>query len=195
MVYRGHIMIIKLNEIPVEGLFLQMNQTDRKMSAALKDILTGNPFEVETHIMPVDQGYELYGSITGTRQLECSFCLNQFKKSFSEKFHDLYLKGKGKGKAKAMDTLRISDISSSISIFPLKSFKLSLSGLLREILVLATDFQVLCQKDCRGLCHSCGNNLNYEVCSCQVEENKNKSPFSVLKKLQVVLKNPSQERI
>lgn len=183
-------MIIKLNEIPAEGLLLKVNQTDRKMSEALKDLLTGHPFEVEAHIMPVDQGYEIYGSIAGTRQLECSFCLSQFKQSFCEKFHDLYLKGKGK----AMDTLGVSDIFSHISIFPLKSLKFSLSHFLREILVLAVDFQVLCQENCHGLCHSCGNNLNYEKCSCRLKQSENESsPFSVLKKLQAVLKKPSSQ--
>ncbi len=181
-------MIIKLSDIPVEGLLLRVNQTDRKMAKALKDILTSHPFEAEVNIIPIDQGYELYGSITGTRELECSFCLSHFRKSFSEKFHDLYLKGR------AMDALRLSGISSDISVFPLMSLKFSLSHFLHEVLVLATDFQILCQKDCHGLCHSCGNNLNYEKCSCRSRKNKGKSPFSVLKKL-VMLKEPSQERI
>ena len=184
-------MIIKFNEIPAEGFLLKVNQTDRKMSKALKDLLTDNPFEVEAHIMPVDQGYELYGSITGIRELECSFCLSRSKQSFCEKFHDLYLKGKGK----SMDALGLSDISSHISIFPLNSLRFSLSHFLREILVLAVDFQVLCQKDCHGLCHSCGNNLNYKKCSCRLKKSKNESPFFVLKKLQGVLKKTSQERI
>ena len=182
-------MIIKLNEIPAEGLLLNVNQTDRKMAEALKDILADNPFEVEVNVMPVEQGYELYGSIKGVRELECSFCLSRFKKSFSEKFHDLYLKSKGK-----MSAFGLSDISSNISIFPLTSFKFSLSHFLHEILVLATDFQIICQKDCHGLCHGCGSNLNYEKCSCRLKKNQYEGPFSVLKKL-VVLKKPSEERI
>lgn len=177
-------MIIKLNEIPAEGLFLKLNQTDRKMAKSLKDLLTDHPFQVEVHILPIDQGYEIYGKLSGTRTLECSFCLCQFQQPFCEKFHDLYLKNKGK----IAPTLQISDISSNFEVFPLKSLKFSLSHFLREILVLTTDFQVLCQKDCNGLCPNCGNNLNYEKCFCQLkkdQEIQESSPFSVLKKLQI----------
>ena len=181
-------MIIRLSEVPAEGLLLKINQTDRKTADALRDVLAAHPFEVEVNIVPIKQGYELYGSITGTRELECSFCLSHFKKSFSEKFHDLYLRGK------AMDKFGLSNISSDISVFPLRSLKLSLGHFLHEILVLATDFQILCQKNCHGLCHSCGSNLNYEKCSCRLKKSRGESPFSVLKEL-AVLKESSQERI
>ena len=177
-------MIIRLNEIPAEGLFLKIDQTDRKMAKALKDILADNPFHIEVHILPVDRGYEVYGKISGIRTLECSFCLCQFQQSFCENFHDLYLKNKGK----IAPTFQISDISSDFEIFPLKSLNFSLSCFLHEILVLTTDFQILCQKDCHGLCPDCGNDLNYKTCFCQLkkdQEIQKSNPFSVLKELQI----------
>ena len=176
-------MLIKLNEIPAEGLFFKLDQTDRKMAKALKDLLADNPFQVEVHILPINRGYEVYGKILGVRTLECSFCLCEFQQPFYEKFHDLYLKNKG------AHTLQISDISSDFEVFPLKSLKFSLSYFLHEILVLTTDFQVLCQKDCHGLCPDCGNNLNYEKCLCQLkkdQEIQKSNPFSVLKELQIM---------
>jgi uncharacterized protein len=34
---------------------------------------------------------------------------------------------------------------------------------------LAAPLHVLCRPDCRGLCPTCGQNLNEEPCSCQPE--------------------------
>ena len=173
-------MVIKLNEIPTEGLLIQLNQEDRRTSQALQDLLMHHPFEVEACILPIDQGYELYGKITGQRTLECSFCLCQFKQPFCEKFHDIYLKTK----AKIAQNLQMSDVSSDISVFPLKSMRFSFSDFLHEILVLATDFQVLCKKDCKGLCCHCGKNLNHEKCTCSSLKGfyKQSNPFSALLK-------------
>lgn len=36
----------------------------------------------------------------------------------------------------------------------------------RQILLLALPFQPLCHEDCRGLCPSCGSNLNQGPCAC-----------------------------
>ena len=69
--------------------------------------------------------------------------------------------------------------------------RFSLESFLHEILVLATDFQVLCRKNCHGLCSGCGCDLNYEACRCssrglcqghttQQKKNNISSPFAVL---------------
>ena len=35
-----------------------------------------------------------------------------------------------------------------------------------ECLFINEPFKVLCDEDCKGLCPSCGANLNQEQCSC-----------------------------
>ena len=60
--------------------------------------------------IPIDLGYEVCGSITGSRTLECAFCTKAFEQSFCEKFHDLYVKDKKR------DKLHISDVFSQISV-------------------------------------------------------------------------------
>ena len=41
---------------------------------------------------------------------------------------------------------------------------------LREAAVLAQPQKMICNKDCRGLCPSCGVNLNRESCDCTAED-------------------------
>lgn len=44
---------------------------------------------------------------------------------------------------------------------------IDLTADLREIILLAVPLKLLCRTECKGLCPSCGTNLNLEQCSCQ----------------------------
>lgn len=43
---------------------------------------------------------------------------------------------------------------------------MDLSGRLRESIYLEIPVKLLCQKDCKGLCPTCGANFNNESCNC-----------------------------
>ena len=47
---------------------------------------------------------------------------------------------------------------------------LDLSELLRQSILLTLPMTPLCRPDCKGLCPTCGANLNYETCSCEEED-------------------------
>ena len=46
--------------------------------------------------------------------------------------------------------------------------QIDLGQLMEEQFYLALPMKPLCREDCRGLCASCGANLNEETCDCQV---------------------------
>lgn len=47
---------------------------------------------------------------------------------------------------------------------------LVLEDVLREQVLLSLPEKTLCRADCKGLCPSCGRNLNTETCSCESEK-------------------------
>ena len=47
---------------------------------------------------------------------------------------------------------------------------IDLSPLMRELSLLATPTQPICQTDCHGLCMQCGQNLNEADCGCQDDD-------------------------
>jgi uncharacterized protein len=47
--------------------------------------------------------------------------------------------------------------------------KLAIADILREQILLALPMKVLCTVDCKGLCPTCGTNLNFGSCSCPAE--------------------------
>lgn len=55
-----------------------------------------------------------------------------------------------------------------------------------ESLVLAIPYTVYCQEDCKGLCPSCGQNLNTASCDCASKEQGAQDPrFDVLRSLKL----------
>ncbi len=56
-----------------------------------------------------------------------------------------------------------------------------LEDVLREFVLLSQPMRTLCQPECRGLCASCGSNLNRVECACAPEPRD--SPWTALKGL------------
>lgn len=56
-----------------------------------------------------------------------------------------------------------------------------LTELARELFFTALPLKPLCDEDCKGLCHSCGGDLNKKQCGCPNDEIDHR--LSVLKKL------------
>ena len=74
--------------------------------------------------------------------------------------------------------------NSSTEYLPADVKEIDISHDLKEFMYLSIPMKKLCSDDCMGLCMRCGANLNYEKCSCQVDE-----IIPVLKKLKNNLDN------
>ena len=62
--------------------------------------------------------------------------------------------------------------------------KIDLASLIQAALLVEVPLIPLCDDDCKGLCPSCGANLNTNPCDCTPEEDgDSENPFSVLKNL------------
>lgn len=60
---------------------------------------------------------------------------------------------------------------------------IDLSNYFREQIALSLPVSILCRKNCKGLCLSCGTNLNSNNCSCKTEWVDTR--FSILKELKL----------
>ena len=61
---------------------------------------------------------------------------------------------------------------------------------INDAVVMDTPFVVLCKPDCRGLCPTCGINLNVEQCDCAAKAEAEwaaatENPFAALKNLKL----------
>ncbi len=159
--------LIKFNEIPEDGLSLNLNALD--LGPLWDDVLT---LSMKVQIHAVSGGCTLIGSVISKLILTCSFCMKKFEYPLKEDFSDLVLLDKG-------DV--VNDNSSDMFVKMVSEPLVDLRLLSREIINLSIPMQVACVNGCKGLCSSCGVNLNYEECACESLEIEN--PFSILKSI------------
>ena len=175
-------MIIRLNEIPEEGLDYEFSDKNKELKAKLEVYLADEPFTASLRLLPIGDGFDLTGSLKGDLPLSCSFCAKDFKLPFKEAFHEVLFLGDKKSR-KFDEKGSLSD--PDLFVRTLTSQEFDLDEFLHEINGLAVPFQPACQESCLGLCSVCGEDKNTTKCDCESKENMQSSPFSVLKELKV----------
>jgi uncharacterized protein len=108
---------------------------------------------VATHTNP---GAYLEGEADARIEMTCSRCLRTFEAPVHADFSEQYYATVGVANGEPLD----EPPSDSKSIG--SDFKIDVTPLLREELILATPFAPLHDPECRGLCEQCGRDLNTE---------------------------------
>ena len=111
------------------------------------------------HASMVSSGVLVKGSAETNYNGICGRCLEEFKGTLAN--HDICL---------FYDELYGAELDVSEDI--------------RDALVLEIPINCICDENCAGLCHICGNNLNKTKCNCMEPENED-NPWSKLNKLEL----------
>lgn len=111
----------------------------------------------------VDGRYILItGKVVGKVELECSRCLTLFEQEIEAPFEaqcdirTFHLLAEGLPVDEGEEVTAIFDANSA-----------DLWELSRQALIVHLPMRPLCREDCKGLCPSCGANLNETTCNCQ----------------------------
>ncbi|MDQ7006231.1 MAG: DUF177 domain-containing protein [Acidobacteriota bacterium] len=119
---------------------------------------------IRARLAPTRRGIEVQGEYAARVGLHCSRCLEAVEKALEGDFR-LYLQPVA-GEEAEESTSEQSTRESDVDLFPVVGKQVDLAALLREQIDLALPVKVLCRDDCRGLCASCGANLNQVTCRC-----------------------------
>ncbi|MFC4810671.1 YceD family protein [Paenibacillus sp. GCM10023250] len=149
-------MEIHVREVAAKGMattFKTSLDTDW-LKQVRKDVLSASPMDVNAKAWGEEGIAHVEGELTLDVELSCSRCLEPTKEHVVLPFHERF-------KLEAtMDGSEPEDVT------PVEEDKLELEPMLEEMLLLALPFVPLCDEDCKGLCHTCGTNLNERNCGC-----------------------------
>lgn len=113
------------------------------------------------------------GKVSAGLNFECSRCLAPFTMPVEAEIEeDLKLEKVGD----TIQALPLDEDESDIEI--IKNNILDVHELVRQNLVLELPIRPICSEDCKGLCPTCGTNLNVRKCKCIPSETQ--SPFAAL---------------
>jgi uncharacterized protein len=131
------------------------------------------------------------GRLEGRCEFPCYRCLEPATAPFSADFHAAYLplrrtgiaaRGTG-GAAVEHDEEDLEPESGDEDIYDQADGEVDLLPMLREQILVALPDRALCREGCKGLCASCGANLNTTACGCAAQEDF--SRFGKLRDLRI----------
>lgn len=136
-------------------LHFSLSELDREPLVAI------SPVRVRGQISRIEGGFSLEAEIGYGGGLECSRCLAPYPFRTDERFSLLLYK-----KPAAVEkeiSLELGDLDA----YFYEDAEISLNPIAEERIQMSIPMKPLCREDCRGLCASCGSDLNTEECRCQ----------------------------
>ena len=174
---------LKIDDIPVEGLNLKWTEERSSLLTYLGnfsqiDFGFEGPLESEAKVWKAGRSVLINGQVQTTLQLQCVRCLKEFSYPISSTFELTLLPLKEASSGEESE-LGEEDMESNFY----QGGEIHLSEIACEQIFLEIPFKPLCQEDCKGLCPTCGKDLNLTSCNCAKEEFV--SSFSALQKLKL----------
>ena len=120
------------------------------------DLRPAEPVRVTGRLSSAGEGrFYFNGRIEGKTELPCRLCLEEVEVEIDEDVH-LLLAELGADEAEDPD----------VFLYDPAERMLDLSPAVRENWLLTAPGFVQCREDCKGLCATCGTNLNESSCNC-----------------------------
>lgn len=107
---------------------------------------------VEADLESVHGGIMAHGFVTAPWEGECRRCLGTASGTLRAEVRELFEPGSGE-----------------VDTYPLQGEQLDLSPLARDAVLLELPQAPLCAEACKGLCPTCGANLNEGDCRCETQ--------------------------
>jgi uncharacterized protein len=168
-------MAIKINDIPPEGLTLELAQ-----KLDLFDTGTASTaFTAVLSIKPTGGGnLHISGRVQSEPQLECSRCLKSFTYGIDTAL-SINL-----APVSAMETAPEHElVKGELDMEFYQDDEIEPADFVKEQLLISIPMVPLHSPDCKGLCSVCGTDLNVAHCGCRNDKQGEFGAFSVLKDL------------
>lgn len=120
------------------------------------DARPANPIKVEGRLSAAGPSrFYFSGSLSGESLIPCRRCLSEVAVEVTEQAHFIF-SSEGDDSADDPDVYPFDPHAMSLDLRPA----------VREVWLLAAPGFVLCREDCKGICATCGTDLNAGACDC-----------------------------
>ncbi|WP_138751625.1 YceD family protein [Paenibacillus sinopodophylli] len=129
-----------------------------------QDVYRTGPLHVSLQVTGHEGFIEVDGKLAIDLELACSRCLEPVKEHTIIRFSEVFKRADSKEE-------RDEDMEEEDSDFiEVDGDRLNLRPYVEEALQLFMPFAPLCSNDCKGLCQTCGQNLNEHKCNCSTDK-------------------------
>lgn len=118
---------------------------------------------VKLSIQKVNDEFYCHGYTSISAEAECVRCLKMFDLELSGELNFIIKPEGSKG-------VMASDVGEEVYFIRAGDPVVELTDSIRQALQLSLPIKPICTNECRGLCSSCGINLNEESCDCKGQD-------------------------
>ncbi len=139
--------LLNKSEITFEG-----EQVITLLDQGLSDQAHDYSVHVEGKVTKDGKRYLVQGTVSSTLKLLCDRCMKEVEYPIHT---ELYRVFSSDSKDEDEDVVQLNESS------------IDLSNAIHEAIALEIPMKVLCNEDCKGICHKCGQDLNVASCTCE----------------------------
>ncbi len=175
-------MKLRIDDITAESRSLSYSEPEQEINRALStgpvhEYRLRAPVGVELAYYRAGTEIFLEGTLDAAASADCARCAEEFSASSRRPFR--YVLAPKSVAADDGSDSRAEDLEFALY----DGDYIDLAPLVREQVLLALAERPLCAEDCKGLCPSCGANLNQGACGCHKEQRDPR--LAVLRSLKV----------
>lgn len=126
------------------------------------DIAFLSPVEYELTVQKVEDSIWVRGPVETQLSLTCDRCLDRFAFSVKSRL-DIELRPRQKASLATEVELKTDEMD----VYYFEGEELDIDPYVFEEVMLNIPIKALCSESCKGICPSCGKNLNLEACRCE----------------------------
>lgn len=158
-------MYFQFRELVTKGNTVNFHQT-MNMNHVIEgrqDITYIGPLQIDLVARPESGGViDVQGELTTQLNMNCSRCLTPLTETYVIPFHERF--------KQTEKSVEAPEVDEDDDIELIAEDKVDLQPYVEETLYMNLPYVPLCDKACKGLCPSCGQNLNEQSCGCSNEK-------------------------
>ena len=155
-------MFLDVKELAVRKVRIRKSYVPGSIDYGSSEVRQAQPLEVTATAELLDGQIHVAGDLETKMEMVCARCLEPVIEEVHKDFDLFYQPLR---KSTRHEEERLKDDETEIGFY--EGEGLFLADVLKEQVLLSLPMKVICQSDCRGLCPTCGANLNHEECRCE----------------------------
>lgn len=155
-------MFLDVKELAVRKLRINKSFAPGSIDYHSTEFKQIDPLEVNATAELIDGQIRVSGYLQTKIEQVCARCLEPVVEEVQRSF-DLFYSPLPKDEKPEEE--RLKNLDADIGFY--EGEGLFLADVLSEQVLLAVPMKMICRSDCRGLCSTCGVNLNHEECRCE----------------------------
>jgi len=156
-------MFLDVKELAVRKLRIRKSYAPGSVDYHTGEFKQLGPLDVEATAEVLDGQIRVSGMLDTKIEMVCARCIEPVVEEVHREFDLFYRPLANPARPNEEARLKLDD--TEVGFF--RGEGMFLADVLSEQVLLSLPMKVICRSDCRGLCPSCGANLNHEECRCE----------------------------